>query len=168
MDLDFAKGDFVFLKVSPCKGIFRFSKKGKLSPRYIGSFEILDRGGDTAYRLEFPENLSRLHNVLHVSMLRSIYLIHLMFYPPSLLICGKISLILRNLFEFSTGKIKCSVPKSFPYSKYYGVAILLRKALGRQRNRWGATIHIYSIGVHSKFRDEILLRRGGLWNPYHN
>ena len=41
-DLEFSKGDFVFLKVSPCKGIFRFSKKGKLSPRYIGPFEILN------------------------------------------------------------------------------------------------------------------------------
>ena len=69
-DLEFAKGDFVFLKVSPCKGIFRFSKKGKLSPRYIGPFEILDRVGATAYRLELPANLSRLHNVFHVSMLR--------------------------------------------------------------------------------------------------
>ena len=59
-----------FLKVSPCKGIFRFSKKGKLSPRYIGLFEILNRVGATVYRLELPANLSRLHNVFHVSMLK--------------------------------------------------------------------------------------------------
>ena len=58
------------MKVSPCKGIFRFSKKGKLSPRYIGPFEILDRVGVAAYRLKLPTNLSRLHNVFHVSMLR--------------------------------------------------------------------------------------------------
>ena len=60
----------MFLKVSPCKGIFRFSKKGNLSPRYIGPFEILDRVGATTYRLYLPANLSRLHNVFHVSMLR--------------------------------------------------------------------------------------------------
>ena len=60
----------MFLKVSPCKGIFRFSKKGKLSPRYIGPFEILDHVGATAYRLDLPANLSRLHNVFHVSMLK--------------------------------------------------------------------------------------------------
>ena len=69
-DLEFAKRDFVFLKVSPCKGIFRFSKKGKLSPRYIGPFEFLDRVGATTYHLELPVNLSRLHNVFHVYMLK--------------------------------------------------------------------------------------------------
>ena len=69
-DLEFAKGDFVFLKVSPCKGILRFSKKGKLSPRYIGPFKILKCIGTIAYRLDLPSNLSRLHNVFHVSMLK--------------------------------------------------------------------------------------------------
>ena len=47
-----------------------FSKKGKLSPRYIGPFEILNRIGATAYCLDLPPNLSRLHNVFHVSMLK--------------------------------------------------------------------------------------------------
>ncbi|PON75630.1 hypothetical protein PanWU01x14_042550 [Parasponia andersonii] len=52
------------------KGIMRFGKKGKLSPRYIGSFEILDKVGDVAYRLALPPILSNVHNVFHVSMLR--------------------------------------------------------------------------------------------------
>ena len=69
-DLEFEKGDHVFLKVSPSKGIVRFGKKGKLSPRYIGPFEILDRVGAVAYRLALPPNLSNVHNVFHVSMLR--------------------------------------------------------------------------------------------------
>ena len=83
-DLEFSKGDYVFLKVSPCKGIFRFSKKGKLSPRYIGPFEILDRVRTTAYRLELLANLSRLHNVFHVSMLRKYlsYPSHVLFFDP--------------------------------------------------------------------------------------
>ena len=63
-------GDHVFLKVSPRRGVLRFGKKGKLSPRFIGPFEILDRVGEVAYRLALPPQLSQVHNVFHVSMLR--------------------------------------------------------------------------------------------------
>lgn len=69
-DLEFEEGDHVFLRVSPWKGVMRFGKKGKLSPRYIGPFEILERVGATAYRLALPPSLSQLHDVFHVSMLR--------------------------------------------------------------------------------------------------
>ena len=63
-------GEKVFLKVSPWKGILRFGKQGKLSPRYIGPYEIIERVGPLAYRLALPSELSRLHDVFHVSMLR--------------------------------------------------------------------------------------------------
>ena len=60
----------MFLKLSPWKGILRFAKKGKLSPRYIGPYEILERVGPVAYRLALPVEMSRIHNVFHVSVLR--------------------------------------------------------------------------------------------------
>ena len=63
-------GHKVFLKVAPMKGIISFGKKGKLSPRYIGPFEILDKVRDVAYKLALPPSLSNVHNVFHVSMLR--------------------------------------------------------------------------------------------------
>ena len=63
-------GDNVFLRVSPWKGVIRFGKKGKLSPRYIGPYEILERIGPVAYRLALPPELSGIHDVFHVSMLR--------------------------------------------------------------------------------------------------
>jgi hypothetical protein len=69
-DLEFSVGDCVFLKVSPTKGVFRFGKKGKLSPRFIGPYEILGRVGAVAYRLALPPNLSAIHPIFHVSMLR--------------------------------------------------------------------------------------------------
>ena len=69
-NLEFSIGDHVFLKVSPWKGIMRFRRKGKLSPRYIGPFEILEKIGALAYKLALPPELSRIHNVFHVSMLR--------------------------------------------------------------------------------------------------
>ena len=69
-DVSFSAGDMVFLKVSPMKGVMRFGKKGKLAPRYIGPFEIRSRVGEVAYRLILPHELSRIHPVFHVSMLR--------------------------------------------------------------------------------------------------
>ena len=63
-------GDKVFLKVSPWRKIIRFSQKGKLSPRFIGPYEILERIGPMAYRLALPPELAKLHDVFHVSMLR--------------------------------------------------------------------------------------------------
>ncbi|XP_073039337.1 uncharacterized protein [Primulina eburnea] len=68
--LAFEVGDHVFIKIAPLKGVMRFGKKGKLSPRYIGLFEILDKIGDRAYRLALPPDLDRVHNVFQVSMLR--------------------------------------------------------------------------------------------------
>ncbi|GAV57794.1 Chromo domain-containing protein [Cephalotus follicularis] len=68
--LVFDVGDHVFLKVSPWKGVQRFGKKGKLAPRYIGPFEILERVGEVAYQLALPPALSNVHDVFHISMLR--------------------------------------------------------------------------------------------------
>ena len=68
-DLEFEVEDRVFLKLSPWKGVVRLEKRGKLSPRYIGPFEIVERIGPVAYRLDLPEELSRVHNVFHISML---------------------------------------------------------------------------------------------------
>ena len=60
----------VFLKVKPKREVVRFDKRGKLSPRFIGPFEILERVGTAAYRLELPPSMSSVHEVFHVSMLR--------------------------------------------------------------------------------------------------
>ncbi|KAK8535568.1 hypothetical protein V6N12_057084 [Hibiscus sabdariffa] len=69
-DIQYEVGDKVFLKVSPLKKVFRFGNKGKLSPRYIGPFEILERISPVAYRLALPPELDKIHNVFHVSILR--------------------------------------------------------------------------------------------------
>ncbi|XP_021757123.1 uncharacterized protein LOC110722167 [Chenopodium quinoa] len=66
----FEIGDKVLLKVSPMKGVMRFGKKGKLSPKYISPYEILQRIGKVAYRLALPMELSKVHDVFHVSQLR--------------------------------------------------------------------------------------------------
>ncbi|GJS61928.1 hypothetical protein Tco_0656712 [Tanacetum coccineum] len=68
--MEFQVGDKVMLKVSPWKGVVRFGKRGKLNPRYVGPFKVIERGGEVAYRLELPEGLSRVHNTFHVSNLK--------------------------------------------------------------------------------------------------
>ncbi|KAK1625982.1 hypothetical protein QYE76_000297 [Lolium multiflorum] len=69
-EMTFEIGDFVYLKVSPLKGMQRFQLKGKLAPRYVGPFKILSRRGEVSYKLELPEEMSAVHNVFHISLLR--------------------------------------------------------------------------------------------------
>ena len=68
--LEFQFGEQVFLRISPWKRVLRFGKKGKLSARYMGPYEIVERIGEVAYRLRLPPELARIHDVFHVSMLR--------------------------------------------------------------------------------------------------
>jgi hypothetical protein len=69
-DLSFEIGDFVYLKVSPMRGTRRFRVKGKLAPRYVGPFKIIDRKREVAYQLELPPQLSEVHDMFHVSQLK--------------------------------------------------------------------------------------------------
>jgi hypothetical protein len=68
--LIFEVGDRVYLRVSPMKGVQRFGVRGKLAPRYVGPFPIVERCGPVAYRVELPPHLSAVHNIFHVSQLR--------------------------------------------------------------------------------------------------
>lgn len=69
-ELAFAPGDHVYLKVSPLKGMRRFRVSGKLAPRYIRLFPILDRRGEVTYQLDLPPRLSEVHDVFHVTQLK--------------------------------------------------------------------------------------------------
>ncbi|XP_070010749.1 uncharacterized protein [Nicotiana sylvestris] len=70
--LKFQVDDWVFLRVSPMKGVMRFGKKGKLSPRYVGPYRVTQRIGHVAYSLELPPEMSLVHPVFHVSMLKNV------------------------------------------------------------------------------------------------
>ena len=79
--LEFQVGDKVLLKVSPWKGVVRFGKKGKLSPRFVGPFPITKKIGEVAYQIKLPEKLSGVHNVFHVSNLRKCLADESLFVP---------------------------------------------------------------------------------------
>jgi hypothetical protein len=66
----FEVGDYVYLKVSPTNGVQRFGVKGKLAPRYIGPYEVIEVCGPVAYRIQLPEQFSAVHNVFHVTQLK--------------------------------------------------------------------------------------------------
>jgi hypothetical protein len=68
--LEFEVGDHVYLRVSPMKGVKRFVMKGKLAPRYIGPFPILEKRGTVAYKLELPPSLAGVYNIFQVSQLK--------------------------------------------------------------------------------------------------
>jgi hypothetical protein len=69
-ELNFEVGDFVYLKVPLMRGFHHFKVRGKLAPRFIGPFKILEKRGEVAYQLELPSQLSNVHDVFHVSQLK--------------------------------------------------------------------------------------------------
>jgi hypothetical protein len=69
-ELSFEVGDFVYLKVSPMRGLHRFKVRGKLASRFIGPFKIFQKRGEVAYQLELPPQFSYVHDVFHVSQLK--------------------------------------------------------------------------------------------------
>jgi hypothetical protein len=69
-ELSFKVGDFVYLKVSPMRGLSHFKVRGKLTPRFIVPFKIIEKRGEVAYQLELPPQLSDVHDVFHVSQLK--------------------------------------------------------------------------------------------------
>ena len=68
--MKFEVGNHVYLRVSPTRGVQRFGVKGKLAPRYVGPFEIIEECGPVAYKIQLPPQLSSIHNVFHVSQLK--------------------------------------------------------------------------------------------------
>jgi hypothetical protein len=72
-ELSFEVGDFVYLKVSPMRGLRNFKVRGKLASRFIGRFKILEKRGEVAYQLELPSQLSDVHDVFYVSQLKKCF-----------------------------------------------------------------------------------------------
>jgi hypothetical protein len=128
--------DYVYLKVSPKKGVNRFEVKGKLAPRYIGSFPILEQCGPVAYRLQLPETLSAVHNVFHVSQLKKCLRV-----PDQTI--NVIDVALETYLTYSEHLIRVLDQKDRITQKgllnsirYNGTSILKMKLPGRLKTSW--------------------------------
>nr|GEU76540.1 putative nucleotidyltransferase, ribonuclease H [Tanacetum cinerariifolium] len=140
--LEFQSGDHVFLKVSPARGIRRFGIKGKLSLRFIGPFEILDRVGEVSYRLALPPQLLHVHDVFHVSLLRGYkyHPLHVITYP-----LDRIRTDLSYVEEpeaIIDRQDRIMRKKLFRLSRFFGGTIPSGKPLGKLRSLSGLLILI--------------------------
>nr|GEY90365.1 putative reverse transcriptase domain-containing protein [Tanacetum cinerariifolium] len=148
--LEFQPGDHVFLKVSPARGVRRFGIKGKLSPRFIGPFKILDRVGEVSYRLALPPQLAHVHDVFHVSLLRGYkyHPLHVISYPldqirtdlsyveePEAILDRQDRVMRRKTipYHFIKDQVENGVIELYFVNTEYQLADLFTKALGRDR-----------------------------------
>ena len=128
--LEFEVGDHVFLMVMPKRGMVRFGKRGKLSPRFIGPFEILERVGTVAYRLALPPSMSGVHEVFHVSMLRKYTL-----DPTHVVDWGQIEVDTNGTFEEGPVRIVDSRDQ-----------VLRRKTVRLVKVLWSGGVHVGARG----------------------
>ncbi|GJU58738.1 putative reverse transcriptase domain-containing protein [Tanacetum coccineum] len=109
--LEFSVGDYVLLKVAPWKGVVRFRKKGKLAPRFVRPFEIVEKVGHVAYRLDLPEELNGVHDTFHVSNLKKCLADPTLQVPlDEILVDAKLNFVEEpvKILEREFKKLKCS------------------------------------------------------------
>jgi hypothetical protein len=129
--LEFEVGNHVYLRVSPMKGVKRFGVKGKLAPRYIGPFPILEKCGTVAYKLDLSPSLTRVHNIFHVSQLKKCL------KAPVDIVLPEVTQLEADLSypesqsRFWIKRIMSQGVKQSSSSRYNGTITLKKKQLGR-------------------------------------
>jgi hypothetical protein len=132
-ELRFQVGDFVYLKVSPTRGLRRFKIRGKLAPRYIVPFKILEQRGEVAYQLELPPQLSDVHDVFHVSQLRKCLRVLQEQMPLEELTIGEDLTYQEYPVKFLDTSEKVTGILATRCAKCNGANILKKKPLGKKK-----------------------------------
>ena len=159
-DIRYEIDEKVFLKVSPWKKVMRFGENGKLSPRFFGPYEVIEKVGPVAYRLALPPDLEKIHNVFHVSMLRRYRL------DPSHVVSSETIKLRPDLtyekepVEILAREVKELLNKKIPLVKVLWRNHKPKKALGKVKKRCGSKIRNCLTKVN--FEDEIFLSGGEL------
>ena len=159
-DVHYEIGENVFLKVSPWKKVTKFERNGKLSPWFIGPYEVIEKVGLMAYRLALPPELENIHNVFHVSMLRRYRL------DPSHVVSSE-TIELRPYLTYEEGPVEILAREM---KEFHNKRIPLVKVLWRNHKTEEATWESEEVMRHQypqlfnegNFKDEIFLRRGDL------
>jgi hypothetical protein len=170
--LEFEVGDHVYLRVSPMKGVCRFGIKGKLAPRYIGSYAIIDKYGSLSCQVELPSKLSGVHNVFHVSQLKKCL------KPPTDVVIEDTIPLEPDLTyktyppRFSTNKTESPVARLLGSTKFNGMIIPKINPRGNMKTFYGRTTptffhqgnqcHPPSLLPLFQSRDEIFFKGRGL------
>jgi hypothetical protein len=128
--LEFEMGDHVYLRVSSMKGVRRFGIKGKLAPRYIGSYSIIDKYGPTSYQVELPARLPGVHNVFHVFQLKRCM------KPPAYVV---IKDIIPLSSRFSTNKTESHATRLLGYTRSNEMTTPKTKPHGNMRSSYDPT-----------------------------
>ena len=159
-DVHYEIDEKVFLKVSPWMKVMRFRRKGKLSPIFIGLYEVIEKVGPMAYRLALPPDLEKIHNVFHVSMLRRYKL------DPSHVVSSE-TIELRPYLTYEEEPVEILARE---VKELRNKRILLVKVLWRNHKTKEATWESEEVMRHQypqlfnegNFEDKIFLRRGEL------
>ena len=159
-DIRYEVGEKVFLKVNPWKKVMRFGKNGKLSPRFIGPYEVIEKVGPVAYLLALPPELEKIHNVFHVSMER-----RYRSYPSHVVPSETIELRPDLTYEEVPVEILARKVKELRNKKIPLVKVLWRNHKTKEATWESVEVmrHQYSqLFNEGTFEDEIFLRRGEL------
>jgi hypothetical protein len=160
-ELIFEVGDFVYHKVSPMRGMKRFKVNGKLSPRYIGPFKILEKKGEVAYQLELADSLSDVHDVFHVSQLKKCLRLPEEQLPMEELNVNEDLIYSEYPIRILETSHRITQSKVITCAKFNGVIIQKMRPLGKEKMNSMQNFPSYS----QKFlnlEDEILLIEVGL------
>jgi hypothetical protein len=163
-EMMFEVGDFIYLKVSPMRGMKRFKVKGKLSPRYIGPFKVLERKGEVAYHLELPDSLSDVHDVFHVSQLKKCLRVPEEQLPMEELNVNEDLTYSSTRSEFWKHLTELHGVKSLTCARFSGVIIRKMRPLGKEKMNSEQNFPSYS-RKFLNLEDEILFKRGRFVTP---
>ncbi|KAI3776282.1 hypothetical protein L1987_46057 [Smallanthus sonchifolius] len=133
--LEFQVGDLVLLKVSPWKGVIRFGKKGKLAPRYVGPFKILERIGKVAYKLELPPSLGNVHPTFHISNLKKCLADKNLHIPLDDVRIDETMHFVEKPVELWVVKSNSSSEVAFLLSKFVGNLSVVLSSLGNEKTK---------------------------------
>nr|GEX13703.1 putative reverse transcriptase domain-containing protein [Tanacetum cinerariifolium] len=138
------------LKVSPWKGVVRFGKRGKLNPKYVGLFKVLEKIGKVAYKLDLPEELSIVHNTFHVSNLKKCHADEPLAVPLDGLHFDDKLHFVEEPMEIMDREVKQLKRSRIPLLRFDGTPSEVLSLRGNARINFGRNTHISSQRPHHR------------------